>query len=312
MELFERLINTNFCSGEESPAREIITEAFAPLADRIYTDKCGNLITVFGNEDKAQEKTAVFAPMDAPGLVVTYIEENGTVKVFPLGASNLCSALYQEATDGKITGVLYPDFKDCEKFDATHVNFGFKSREEAEIHLHQGTALFFSKTPKRLENGIVSGVGIGSAACVQTLLSAAKKAEKTEEKCTYFVFTAQSAMNGRGAYQAAYGIKPNKALTVEPYEGTSLAVKVLDKSVVCNEEMVYALECAATKSETTVKRYVSDDEISDAGKVQSAAEGIKTGSLLIPVLHKNTLAEAVDTESISSAASVISEFLNNN
>ena len=309
MNIFEALSNAHSAPGAEKGAMDVIKEYFNGKASEITSDSMGNLIVRLGEDAENTEKTAIFASVDAPGLVVTYIEDNGTVKVSSLGKCDYRSACCSIVTNGRITGILVPDNGEADSADKSHVNFGFKDCKEAESELSQGDVLFFKSPLVSLKNGVSAGVGLCDKAIAAAMCMAAEKFVSC--KCIYLVFCTQGELMGRGAYPAAFGVKPDKALCIAPGTGKSFAVKVLDKTLVCDKELtdrLYDVTCKHAKD--AVKR-VYPTEMSDASKVQSAYSGIKVASLIFPAGNLGSLVETVSDADIKTASEIIAEFLNN-
>lgn len=309
MNIFESLVNVNTAPGAEYAAAKIITKALKSICTEAKTDALGNLIVRIGNDTEISEKTAIFVPMDAPGLVITYISDNGTVRVAPLGNIDYKSICCSDVTNGKITGVLLPDGSDTDSVDKSYVNFGFNNAAEARCALSEGDVLFFSKSAVALENGVFSGVGLGNKAAVSAVCMATEKIIK--DKCIYLVFCSQSSLYQRGSYPAAFGVKPDKALCITPFGGKNFGVKVLDKSLVCDAELTDKAYKAATKFSENAERIVLPNEMSDAGKVQSAFIGVRVASILLPVKNLGSTAETVGFSDIAVLSDIIAEFLNN-
>lgn len=313
MEFLDALLKTNTASGAEKNVADAIKQKLTGIADSISTDKCGNLIICIdgGEKDGKKETIAVFSAIDAPGLIATYIEDNGNVRVAPLGKCDFVSICHAKVTNGKITGILLPHSADSKAVTECYAYFGFKDGTEAKTHISQGDVLFFESAPVSLANSFISGVGAGTKACAAAVVSAAEQVTRQKGKCFYFVFTAQSELMLRGSYQAAYAVNADKALCLEPYLGKDFAVKVCDKSVVCDEALTEALEESAKQCSTDIKRYVSADGLSDASRVQCAGIGTKTASLLMPSNHLGTLTETVNHGDAEQLSRIILQFLNN-
>lgn len=311
MDLFKKLCNSFTAPGKEQEVAGVIKEYLDEKADDIYTDNLGNLIVRIGDEGENKEKTAVFASIDAPGLVVTYIEENGKVRVSPLGNCDYRSASCSAVTDGHISGILVPDNKEAESVDKSHVDFGFSDSKEAKGNLSEGDVLFFGNRVVNLQNALFAGAGLGMKAVVTAVCLASEKIKKSDDKCLYLVFSTQSLLNNRGAYPACFGVNCSKALCVSTFSGKGFGVKVLDKSLVCDRELTDIVYKASKKVTDNVEKVVSSTEMSDAGKVQSAKAGVRTASVMLPVKNLGSLVETVSQKDICTLSDIIAEALNN-
>lgn len=314
MDIFEKIVTANTAPGEESEVREIIQDFLSPYADEIYTDKTGNLIAVFDggkDQDGKKQNIAVFSSMDVPGLIVTYIEDNGHVKVSPIGKCDYRSVCCSVVTNGTISGLLVPESESSDKVTTSYVDFGFKNAEEAGAHISQGDTLFFKTTVTALENGFISAPGLAVKACTWSVCLAAKETVRNTGKRIYFVFCCKSALDSRGAAQTAYQINPDKALCIAPYSGKDFAVKILDGKTMCDQKITAIAENAITAKGYTVKRYVSEKDEGDVSRVFTSGQGVKTASILMPSKYGGSLAETVQKDNISALSGIITEFLNN-
>ena len=87
--LLRRLCNTPGVSGAEDQVREIILEEIRPYADSIEITPLGNLIAVKKGRERARKKLMLDAHMDEVGFLVTFIREDGLLKMTAAGGINL-------------------------------------------------------------------------------------------------------------------------------------------------------------------------------------------------------------------------------
>ena len=72
-------------SGQEHPVRDYLIEQIKPLGIPYQIDPLGNLIVEKKGKQTPPKKWMIGAHMDEVGLIVTYINENGTMKLAPVG-----------------------------------------------------------------------------------------------------------------------------------------------------------------------------------------------------------------------------------
>ena len=72
-------------SGQEHPVRDYLIEQIKPLGIPCQVDPLGNLIVEKKGKQTPPKKWMIGAHMDEVGLIVTYINENGTMKLAPVG-----------------------------------------------------------------------------------------------------------------------------------------------------------------------------------------------------------------------------------
>ena len=254
--------------------------------------------------------------MDAPGLIVTYPEENGLVRVAPLGnvgadkQTDFAAVRFCTVSDGTRTGVLLPNKADENPREA-HVDFGFADGCEAKQIVAPGDPLYLCPPPVPLAGDLLYAPALGNKLCAAALCLAFEKNGRLPESDLQVVFCAQTALGNRGASSAAYAVTPDFALCLEPYEGTVPGVKVFDRSLVCDEALTDALREAARQCGTELMSVVAPEENSDAARVHAAGAGVPTAVLLLPVGHRGALLERAHTDTVFTLAAIIEKFLNN-
>ena len=72
-------------SGQEHPVRDYLIEQIKPLGLPYQVDPLGNLIVEKKGKQTPPKKWMIGAHMDEVGLIVTYINKNGTMKLAPVG-----------------------------------------------------------------------------------------------------------------------------------------------------------------------------------------------------------------------------------
>ena len=108
--LLDELVPQPGLSGHETAGIQgRMADALRPGADRVWTDHTGNVIACFGRDD-APHKTAVLAHMDTVGFLVKTVQDDGILRVTPVGGVNvkaLPGAAVQIFTgQGAISGVI--------------------------------------------------------------------------------------------------------------------------------------------------------------------------------------------------------------
>ena len=73
-------------SGREEEIRNLIEQKISSKVDEIYTDTLGNLIAVKKGSENG--KRIMLAHMDEIGLVASYIDDKGFIRVSNIGGIN--------------------------------------------------------------------------------------------------------------------------------------------------------------------------------------------------------------------------------
>ena len=148
----ESLLSVPTVSGGEKALTDKIDRYIKKYTDETHTDPLGNLIATrhaLSKKGKKPLKLAFFCAVDAPGRIVTYVEENGLVRTSPIGKTSAERAVYTEVakTDKKYIGILIPDNDKTEATEPLYADFGFANAKEAAKHLSLGDLLCFVQEP---------------------------------------------------------------------------------------------------------------------------------------------------------------------
>ena len=87
-------------SGRENGIRAKLTELITPLVDEIKVDNMGNLIALKRGKIRGGKKFMLCAHMDEIGFLVTFIEENGMLRVANVGGINFVANAFGKVVSG--------------------------------------------------------------------------------------------------------------------------------------------------------------------------------------------------------------------
>ena len=118
--LLDTLLAVPTVSGGEKAINDKIYRYIKNYVNESQIDALGNLICVrkaLPKKGKKPLKIGFFCAVDAPGRIVTYIEENGLVRTAAIGKTDLKFAAYSKVAtaDEKYTGILVPENFKAEK-----------------------------------------------------------------------------------------------------------------------------------------------------------------------------------------------------
>ncbi|MBQ7034822.1 MAG: hypothetical protein IJN34_03705 [Clostridia bacterium] len=77
-----KLVQLKGVSGNERAIASYIKEQILPFADKVYEDALGNLVAVKKGEGP---KVMLMAHMDEIGLVATFVDEKGFIRISSVG-----------------------------------------------------------------------------------------------------------------------------------------------------------------------------------------------------------------------------------
>lgn len=235
------LCTLNGVSGCEDEVRTYIKEKAAPYASQMRVDALGNLI-VFKKGKRATGSTLLLAAhMDEVGLIVRDITENGYLKFSCVGGIDRRVLLSKPVTvgKGKLPGVigLKPihlttgeERKSTPKVKEMCIDIGAKDKEDALNKVSLGDYVSFVSDWVEFGDGFLKAKAIDDRLGCAVMLELLK--EDLPMDCT-FAFTVQEEIGCRGAFGAAFSVKPKIALVLETTTAADLAGVKGEKRVCC-------------------------------------------------------------------------------
>lgn len=328
IEGFRRLSAAFGPSGREQDAAQAITALVndcVPDADRweCTKDAMQNLIYHRAGDGK---KVLLAAHMDSIGVVVTHIDDNGFARFAQVGGLMLgdlidCRVRFQNGTRGIISFEEKTPYKEL-GFDNLFLDIGAANREDAERLIRVGDFAVYDGEPFA-QGGVIGGPYLDNRIGCVTLIAAMAQLEQAE--CDLCVaFTAQEEVGLRGAQTAAFGVQPDYAIAVDVTDtgdmperkypmavklGAGPAVKVMDRSVICDGAVRDALYRAAQTCGIPVQREIMEFGGTDTGVIQRTAGGVRVGAVSIPTRYIHSPNELAAVSDIEQAASLIAGVL---
>ncbi len=322
-ELISKLTAVFGPSGQEKGIAQVISDLARPFADEITTDPLGNLIV---RKKGSGPKLMLAAHMDSIGLVVTYFEEDGTLRFGKIGGVNAKDIRNAPIRfeNGSLGTVKIHGKAEEEKLtlDDLYLDIGAASREEAQRMVRLGDTAVYATTAGRAGNRVISPYLDNRVSCT-VLLKVLEKLKKSEYDL-YLVFTVQEELGLRGAKTATYGIDPDLAIAVDvtgaydypgaPKTGSAVlgggaAIKVMDTSVICHPEMVKQLAALAQEKGIHAQQDVLTRGGTDAGAIYQSREGVVTGGISIPCRYSHTPTSIVDLGDVEACIELVAAFI---
>jgi endoglucanase len=308
-------------TGCEQKVADVIREMVEPYADDIQQDTMGNLI-VLKKGSVGGKKVMLAAHMDEIGFIVTHIDDNGFLRVAPVGGvspqrSMFHRVLFENGTQGTI-GYETKDLKIQDmKTDHLFADIGASTKAQAQRKVQVGDIAKFTAPYIRMGKRASSPAMDNRAGCA-VLVDLISKLQGNALDI-YFVFTSQEEVGLRGAKTAAFGIRPDLgiALDVTPAGdtpesmrfsvdlGKGPAIKIKDHSLICNPKVVKMLIAAAQKAGVKSQREVLTFGGTDSGAIQTTGDGVPAGVISIPCRYVHSQSETVDLGDIDGAVKLL-------
>ncbi len=210
-------------SGNEGQVREYIRKAAEPFADSITTDPLGSLIVEKKGKETSPKKLMVSAHMDEVGLIVTYINDDGTMKISPVGGIDAAVVIGRPVVVGEnnISGVIgskpihllsSDQKKAVPEFGELYLDIGAENKAQAEELVSLGDYAHFLPSFTELGSSRIRSKAIDDRAGCAIML------ELLAMELPYdvtFAFLVQEEVGLRGAQAAAYSVNPDIAIVLE-------------------------------------------------------------------------------------------------
>ena len=319
LESIKKLVSINGVSGSEAPVTDYIKSQITPYADKVYTDVMGNLVAVKRGGGK---RIMLMAHTDEIGLVATFIDEKGFVRVANVGGVSPVKMLHTYVTfENGVRGVFRADDTEEVKIANCFVDIGATSREDALSKIDVGMTARFDGDTFMMGDLLVSKALDDRLGCYM-LIETLKQLKSTDNE-VYFVFTTQEEVGLRGARVCGFDINPDIAIAVDIVTsadtpnckryGTSLgegvAIKLRDASAICSKQVVDALIDTAEQNGIKYQREAKTSGGTDIGGVQTAGRGALVGGVCVPIRNTHTITETASVSDIQNGISLLVSFI---
>ncbi len=312
-------------TGFEGACADLIEKEIAPYVDEICRDVMGNLICVKRGKGK---KIMLSAHMDEIGFIVTGIEDEGFLRVMPLGGIHfdLMQACHVVLKSGA-QGVVFAEGGYAPGTAVTaarlFIDIGASSKEEAAKKAAIGDWAAVRPQVSDLGNRLASPYMDDRAGCA-VLLEAMKQLKDSDNEI-YAVFSTQEEVGLRGARTAAFSIMPDMGIALDvtiaddyPMQkkrvttsrlGGGAAIKVMDRGSISHPAVKDAMEQAAIKAGVPYQFEVLTGGATDAGAIHLTGGGVPSGTLSIPCRYVHAPCETVDIGDLEACVKLLTALL---
>lgn len=311
-------------SGDEGAVRDYIISRIGDKAE-ITVDNLGNVIAFAKGEKAPKNKVMVSAHMDEVGMIVTYINPDGTIKVSPVGGIDPRVVFGRRVKIGKagIIGVVggkavhnlsADERKKSVPFDKLVIDIGCDSREETEKLVALGDSVRFVSEFAEYGDGYIKCKAIDDRAGCAVIL---RLIEEGVPYDTYFTFVVQEEIGLRGAACAAYTVNPDYAVVLEATTAADIpsasgadrvcelgkgpVVSFMDRHTMYDKELYkLAFEIAEENGlPCQTKTRVAGGN--DAGAIHVSRGGVKTCAVSLPCRYLHSPSCVIKREDFENA-----------
>lgn len=314
--LLEKLTQTDGVSGSEEAVRNVIKSEIEKYCDDIRIDALGNIIAHKKGEGN---KIMLAAHMDEIGVIVTFIDENGFLRFTPAGGLMINELVCRRVRfENGTVGVIGCEEEDKKpELKKLYIDIGAKNAGEAEKLVKIGDAAAFDGGFYKNRNTVISKALDNRAGCYVALEAAKLLNESGADM--YYVFTVQEEVGLRGARTAAYTVEADYAVALDVTDtgdtpnapkmavslGKGAAIKVMDRSVLCDADVREAMKKAAQENNIPYQLEIMTDGGTDAGAIHLSRSGVKTGGISIPARYIHSPSEMVNVRDIKACIKLV-------
>lgn len=324
--------------GFEPIGSDALVELFSPHFDEWQKDAVGNHIFIRRCGREGAPKLMIDAHFDEVGLIVTKIEENGTLRFTNLGGVDRrilpAADVDIYGAEGTIYGVIAStpthlltaeERKKLEKIDNMYIDTGYTKKElEETLGVRVGTPIGFRPYVTELLSGRIAGRGFDDKACAAVALAAVCDAfERGGVRFDVYVCISAAEENGMsGAEKAAFRIKPDLALVLDvgfaeaPDTSASQGAFKLGSGFIASYSAVTDIKLTRRitrlADDLQIKNKISVEPNStgtNGDDVVLVEAGIPTAVLGIPLRSMHTYSEVIDTADMKALVDIVSAII---
>ncbi|MBA2426164.1 MAG: M42 family metallopeptidase, partial [Actinobacteria bacterium] len=329
----ERLVTTPGISGREERIRAVVTEELKGLVDEIEVDALGN---VFGIRRGERPRVMLSAHMDSIGFLVKHIDDNGFLRISPVGGFDPRTLVSQHVLVlGKkdYVGLLGPSSKpihildEQERKKAPSLEDMFIDvmvpAEEVKANISVGDPVSLHQEPIATERAFTSPY-LDDRLGVFVLLQALARADETACEI-YAAVTVQEEVGLRGAATGAFGIEPDIGVALDitiagdlpgadqsqqvSELGKGVAIKVMDSSSISDPRLVDKLRKLADDNGIPHQLEILPRGGTDAGGMQQARSGVPVVTVSMPTRYVHTVNEMALAADVEASIDLLARFL---
>lgn len=313
LELLTDLTGRFGVAGFEDEVRERLAELVRPYVDDLRVDRLGNLIAERPRE--GAPRLMLDAHMDEIGFMVSYVEDEGWLRLAPVGGWDErivpAHALTILAEDGSrvrgVVGALPPHLltpedreKPTPRIVELFVDVGATSAGEVDaMGIRIGSPATIHYPLERLQDGAVAAKALDDrAGCAVLVRTLEEVSGETLDVSLHACFAVGEELGLRGARTAAAQIEPDFALALEGTTAADVpeiapsrrptrlgggpAVTVMDETIVVSPVLVRALTELAETEGIPYQYKLPSSGGTDAAAIQQSGRGALAGVVSVP------------------------------
>lgn len=331
LELLARLCETPGAPGREERIREVVIAEMEPYVDEVTVDPMGSVAGI--RHGGGGPRVMLAAHMDELGFMVTHVDDDGFIRVIPLGGFDPKTKIAQRVIvhgSEDLLGVMgakpihimsEDERKRLPKPDDHFIDVGLPADRVREI-VRKGDPVTRERTLARLGD-LVTCKSLDNRAGLYVMLGALKRLG--DHDCEVVaVATTQEEVGLRGARVAAQRLRPDVGLAIDitlandgpgakPHErvtavGAGAAIKAYDSGVIVPRAVIDHLARIADERGIPHQLEIMSRGGTDTRELQLAGDGALAGCVSIPTRYVHQVVETCHPDDLEASADLVAAF----
>lgn len=304
LENLKALCELNGISGDEKSVRDYIIDNIKDYATGYQVDNLGNLIVFKKGKSASSKRVLVSAHMDEVGLIVTYINPDGTIKFNTVGGINSDVIIGRQVSINGLFGVIgsqavhnIPQSARGKEpnIQEMYVDIGTISKEETLKYVSLGDSIHFCSNYETFGNGYVKSKALDDRVGCSIMIDLIQSELDFD---TYFTFVTQEEVGLRGSKVASYTVNPDYAIVLEgttagdiggsigekrvcSVEGGAV-VTFMDKRTIYDKDLYNLCFDIAKENGIPCQTKTMVAGGNDSGSIHLSREGVRTIAISVP------------------------------
>ncbi len=333
-EILKKLCESFGVSGEENETSKIAADLLREYSDNVIIDDYNNVIAEICKGNENSLKVLIDAHIDEIGMIVTYITDDGFLRVAPCGGIDKRLLLAQEVTvhgKEKIKGIVgtkpphltseeerkkVPDIEDI------FIDTGY-TKKELEEKISLGDKITLSGDFRELMNDRVTAKSLDDRACIASVIYALELLKNENLNLNLSVlFSSQEEVGGTGATVASYKINPDVAIVVDVSFAHTVDADerkcgkmgkgpMIGIAPILNRKMADDMIEISQKNEYPYQIEVMEGSKTgtNADEITITRNGVRTEVVSLPLKYMHTPVEMIEISDIKSVGRLIAEYI---
>jgi endoglucanase len=334
LDLLKRLCETPGIAGREDRVRAVVADELRSLVEDVRIDTLGNVV---GTKRGDGPRVMIAAHMDEIGFFVSHIDDNGFLRLQPVGGFDARTLVAQRAlvhgfAGSILRGALQPGTKPIHlldkdeakplKLEELFVDVGLPV-DQVRAQIELGDIVTLDREFEVVGDCVMSKA-LDDRVGVFVMIEALRAMGQTSAEVVA-VATTQEEVGLRGAQTSAFDVQPDVAVALDttlaldipgmPAElaithlGRGVAIKIMDSSHIANPALLRHLRDLAEAGGILYQLEILPRGGTDAGSMQRARGGAAAITLSIPSRYVHTVNEMANREDITAAITLLARFL---